>query len=143
MNKFKRTKIVLLSIISTAFFLIPNSIGCQITNYSENEVSDYIQTLIGGEREVSMTSGRADLVHIDHAYEVEWANKWKESIGQCLWYALQLNKKPGIILLMRSKSDYKYFVQLNSTLEYSNLADKIRVLIFPNDFQDIIDKANE
>ena len=134
MSRFKC--VILLVVI---IFLVSNISCAQISNYSENEVSDYIQTLIGGEREVSVTSGRADLVHLNHAYEIEWANKWKESIGQCLWYGLQLNKKPGIILLLRTNKDYKYFIQLNSALEYAGLSNSIEVKIFPNDFQSLID----
>ena len=125
-------------ILFTSMILISWSLSAQIGNYSENEVSDYIQSLIGGEREVSVTSGRVDLVHAEHAYEVEWASKWKESIGQSLWYAQQLNKKPGIILLMKSKEDYKYFLQLSSSLSYAGLDDKIRIVVFPDDFKEFI-----
>ena len=80
----------------------------------------------------------------EYAFEVEWANKWKHSIGQSIWYGLQTNKKPGIILLMRSKEDYKYFIQLNTALNYANLSDQVKVYLFPNDFQEKIesDKKN-
>ena len=61
-----------------------------------------------------------------------------QSIGQSIWYGLQTNKKPGIILLMRSKEDYKYFIQLNSALTYANLNDQITVYLYPNDFQELI-----
>jgi len=112
----------------------------QISNYSEKEISDYIQSLIGGEREVSVKSGRIDLVHNDVAFEIDWANKWKESIGQALWYAQQSNKKPGIILILKKESDYKYFLQLNSSLIYANLNEEFQVYLFPNDFEKFIDK---
>jgi hypothetical protein len=71
-----------------------------------------------------------------YAFEIEWANNWKEAIGQCLWYALQTNKKPGIIIILRKDSDYKYFVQLNSALKYANLNEKIDVFLFPDDFKE-------
>ena len=45
--------------------LYSSTISAQISNYSEKEISDYIQSLIGGEREVSVRSGRIDLVHND------------------------------------------------------------------------------
>ena len=35
-----------------------------------------------------------------HAYEVEWAQKHFESIGQARFYARATGKKPGVILLM-------------------------------------------
>lgn len=112
----------------------------QVSNYSEKEISDYIQSLIGGEREVSVKSGRIDLVHNGVAFEIDWANKWKESIGQALWYAQQSNKKPGIILILKKESDYKYFIQLNSSLDYAKLNEEFVVYLFPNDFEKFMDK---
>jgi len=120
--------------------LYSSTISAQISNYSEKEISDYIQSLIGGEREVSVRSGRIDLVHNDVAFEIDWANKWKESIGQALWYAQQSNKKPGIILILKKDSDYKYFIQLNSSLTYAKLNDEFKVYLFPNDFEKFMEK---
>ena len=111
----------------------------QISNYSEKEISDYIQSLIGGDREVSVKSGRIDLVHNGIAYEIDWASKWKESIGQALWYAQQSNSKPGIILILKKDSDYKYFIQLNSSLNYAKLTEEFVVYLFPNDFEKFMD----
>lgn len=104
----------------------------------EQDYADYIQHLIGGEREYSVHSGRVDLVTEEYAYEIEWADNWKEAIGQCLWYALQTNLKPGIILIRQSPEDYKYFQMLNSALEFGGLDNKIKVLLFPDDFEDLI-----
>lgn len=107
----------------------------QRSNFSEKEVSDYIQSLIGGEREVSVVSGRIDLLHNGTAYEIEWASNWKESIGQCLWYAQQKNCKAGIILVHKKEGDYKYLIQLNSALAYAGLSNQITVFWFPEDFK--------
>ena len=62
----------------------------------EADYANIIQQHLGGQREVSVTSGRVDLVTDTFAYEIEWANKWKESKGQALWYGLQTSKQPGI-----------------------------------------------
>lgn len=99
---------------------------------AEKDYIDLIQEELGGQIEVSVTSGRADLVVGEKVYEVEWASNWKESIGQSLWYGLQLDKSPGIILIMKEEKDYKYFLQLNSALEYAQI--EIEVLRFPDDF---------
>ena len=40
---------------------------------------------------------RPDLVGKVYAYEVDWANKWPEAIGQSSWYSIVTNKKPAII----------------------------------------------
>jgi hypothetical protein len=47
---------------------------------------------------------------------------------------LQTNKRAGIILILCSSADYKYFLQLNSALSHAGLTDQIRVWAYPNDF---------
>ncbi|MFK5954486.1 MAG: hypothetical protein QM498_15645, partial [Desulfobacterium sp.] len=42
------------------------------------------------------------------AYEVEWATKWKESIGQSMLYGIQSNTQPGIILLSKGRDDLRF-----------------------------------
>lgn len=111
--------------------------------YAESDYAYYIKSLIGGETEVSVEGGRVDLLTDEYAFEIERAPKWKESIGQALWYGLQTNKKPGIIILLTAKSDYKYFLQLNSALQYAGLSDAIEVMLFPSDFEHLINKASE
>lgn len=106
----------------------------------EADYSDKIQSLIGGQREYTVTSGRVDILTETNAIEVEWANKWKDAIGQSLWYGVQTNRAPLIVLIMRREKDYKYFLQLNSTLMAAGLADKITVLRYPDDFQELLDK---
>jgi len=76
--------------------------------YAQNEA--YYINLVNeikfrGQTEVKVVGGRADIVNEEYAIEVEWADHWKNSIGQALWYALQTNKKPGIVVLMRSLND--------------------------------------
>jgi len=105
---------------------------------NESEYAQYIQSLIGGKLEVSIKSGRIDLLTNTHAYEIERAPKWKDSIGQSIWYALNTNMKAGIILILENTSDYKYFIQLMTALEYANLKYKIDVYLFPNDFKQFI-----
>lgn len=112
----------------------------QSTQLYEKDYADYIQSLIGGDREVQVQGGRADLVTDEYAFEIEWAPKWKEAIGQALWYALNTNKKPGIILILENQDQYKYFIQLNSALDFGNLSEKIQVMAFPNDFQDLMEE---
>jgi len=104
-------------------------------NLSENEYSDLINQYFQGEQEVTVQSGRVDILTDEYALEVEFANKWKNSIGQALWYGQQTGKQPGIVLILKSKNDYKYFIQLNTALDYAGLGEKIKVWIYPNDFQ--------
>ena len=56
------------------------------------------------QQEVVLEGGtRADLVSKDFAIEVDWSDKWAESIGQSLYYALVLGKRPGIVLIRREE----------------------------------------
>ncbi len=127
-------------IILTFIIISTNYTFAQSSKLYEKDYADYIQSLIGGVREYSVQGGRVDLLTKEFAFEVEWANKWKNAIGQSIWYGLQTNRKPGIILIMKSKNDYKYFLQLNTALRYASLENKVKVYLFPNDFEEIIEK---
>lgn len=95
---------------------------------------DLLAVKMNAQKEVPVQNGRIDLLTDSVAYEVEWAYNWKHSIGQAMWYALQKNKKPGIILLMRDINDYKYFVMLNSALSTFGLSQTFDVKLYPEDF---------
>lgn len=102
----------------------------------EKDYITLIQQQLGGQTEVTLTGGRADIVNDVYAIEVEFANKWKNAIGQALWYGLQTTKQPGIVLVLRESSDYNYAVQLGSALSYAGLDESIKVWLWPNDFPD-------
>lgn len=124
-------------------FMAPFFLFAQKNHLQEQDYSDYIQQLIGGEREYHVYGGRVDLVTEDFAFEIERAKNWKEAIGQSLWYALQTKLKPGIILIRENAKEYRYFQMLNSTLQFSELDDKIKVLLFPDDFDELIQRRAE
>ena len=52
---------------------------------------------------------------------MDFATKWGEAIGQSLNYALQFNKRAGILLILENTSDYKYYVRVNSIIKHFNL----------------------
>lgn len=77
---------------------------------------------VGGETEVTMPDGtRCDIVTDTHAIEVDWGKKWAEAIGQSLNYSMQTGKRAGILLILKTESDYKYWVRLNSIIEHHRL----------------------
>ncbi len=95
----------------------------KITVSKKNEAY-FIEKLteqLGGKSEVQVEGGRMDILTDEHAIEVEWASNWKESIGQSLWYAMQENKKPRIIMLLKKEVERKYFMMLNSALRHAKL----------------------
>lgn len=112
-------------------------LGLFVVKVSAQHESDYIRALashLGGETEVVVTSGRVDIVTDHYAIEVERANKWKNSIGQALWYGLQMNRSAGVILIMEDNRDFKYVQQLQSALDHGGLGSTIRVWVYPIDF---------
>lgn len=64
---------------------------------------------------------RCDCLTETHAVEFDFGKKWAEAIGQSLYYSLQTGKKAGIVLILESPGDYKYWIRLNSTIEHFNL----------------------
>lgn len=66
-----------------------------------------------GELEVVLDDGaRVDCLTAIHAVEFDFAHKWAESIGQSLYYAIKTGKKPGVVLIMDTKTDKRYFARL-------------------------------
>jgi len=47
---------------------------------------------------------RVDLLNDTYAIEVDWADKWAESIGQSVHYGLLTDRKPAVLLLVRDPS---------------------------------------
>ncbi len=120
--------------ILTQILLSLVTLSCQAQTY-ESDFVKLIQKELGGEREVSITSGYIDLLTREYAIEVEFANKWKQAIGQALWYGLQSNKKPGIVLIKKSAREHKYVVQLTTALQYGGLEHKVKIWVWPDDFE--------
>lgn len=122
-------------------------LGLLVTSslYAQTE-SDYIRMLgeyLGGELEESIPNGRIDILTDQYAIEVEFAAKWKNSIGQALWYALNTQHQPAIILILESREDNRLAIMLESTLTYAGL-EHVQVWKYPTDFPTLnIDQAME
>jgi hypothetical protein len=46
---------------------------------------------------------------------------WVETVGQSAYYAIQTKKKAGIVLILETMKDRKYWIRLNTTIEHFNL----------------------
>lgn len=64
---------------------------------------------------------RVDCLLADYAIEVEFAHKWKEAVGQSLYYGLMTNRQPGILLIMNSPNDEKYLKRLQVVTDRYNI----------------------
>jgi len=68
---------------------------------------------------------RVDILTKEYAYEVDWASKWAESIGQSLYYAELTGKKPGIILLCK-KNEGRFIYRAQTVCAKHNIKLIIR-----------------
>lgn len=64
---------------------------------------------------------RVDCLTNTHAIEFDFGRKWAESIGQSLYYSLQTGKRAGIVLIIKRKKHYRYWIRLNSTIQHFKL----------------------
>lgn len=75
------------------------------TDWSKRIAADFRAQGIPAETEFVCPDGsRVDILLPEYAVECEWSSKWKESIGQSLFYGVATNRQPMVILLV-SKSD--------------------------------------
>lgn len=89
------------------------------TKYLEKDYQTFWCSANNGITEVVLPDkARVDCVLEDYAVEADWAKKWAEAVGQSLYYAKVLNKKPGILLLMTNgEKDEKYLQRLRVVTE--------------------------
>ena len=53
-----------------------------------------------------------DLLTDKYAFEIDYAEKWYEAIGQALHYAIVSERKPAIILLLKNaETEWKYLIR--------------------------------
>lgn len=83
------------------------------THQKERYYQDIFAEAIRGKTEVVLSDGaRVDIVTDTFAIEVDFAYKWAESIGQSMYYSEMLNKKTGVLLIMRNDKDDRYLNRL-------------------------------
>ena len=88
-----------------------------IETVSANTEKHYQDKWCVGEKEVVLDDRtRVDCLTPDFAIEIDWANKWQEALGQSLHYGYMTDRRPGIVLIMRSKDDMKYWERMQKIL---------------------------
>ena len=75
-----------------------------------------------GQVEVVLPDGtRCDCLTDTHTVEFDFGRNWAEAIGQSAYYSLQTKKKPGIVLILETMKDRKYWIRLNTAIQHFNL----------------------
>jgi hypothetical protein len=83
------------------------------TKQRESYYQHEFAVAIGGQTEVRLADGtRADIVTDEYAIEVDFGAKWAESIGQSLSYAIQLEKKAGVLLVLKDDNEIRFLERL-------------------------------
>ena len=74
--------------------------------WKERDWSAFLAERLNGDPEWVLPDGsRIDILTEDIAWEVEWSDKWPEAIGQSVFYAMAMDRKPGVYLLLRGNKD--------------------------------------
>lgn len=77
----------------------------------------------GGILEYVLDDGaRIDCLLPDYAVEFDFSNKWAESIGQALYYAIKTNRQAGVVLIMENpKKDKRHLMRLKTVADKYNI----------------------
>lgn len=85
--------------------------------YMEKDYTEVFCKVMQGDMKVVLPDlTRPDCVTDQYAIEADFAHKQYEAIGQALFYANELNKNPGILLIMEKDSDTKHLNRLLRTI---------------------------
>ncbi|QPJ65230.1 MAG: hypothetical protein G3M78_07435 [Candidatus Nitrohelix vancouverensis] len=64
---------------------------------------------------------RVDCLTTQHAIEFDFGSKWAEAIGQALHYSMATGKEAGIVLILETEEDGKYWIRLNNIIQRYHL----------------------
>jgi len=83
------------------------------TRQRESYYQHEFAVALDGQTEVRLMNGtRADIVTDEYAIEVDFGAKWAEAIGQSLSYGIELDKKPGILLVISGEDEIRFLERL-------------------------------
>jgi len=117
----KRSRVVKIALIFIVISLFPSPLSAKREHpekwYQQKWCEEH-----SGQVEVVLPDGtRCDCVTDTHAIEFDFGTGWAEAIGQGLHYSLLTEKKAGIVLILETIKDRKYWIRMNTTIEHHNL----------------------
>ena len=104
-----------------ANYRIVRDISKDLRAYQQNEAyyNKVLLEIIGGKAGVKIEQGLyVDIMTDTHAYEIDFASKNYEGLGQALVYAHYTGLKPGLIILIRDKKELTTFNKIKPALDY-------------------------
>ena len=66
---------------------------------------------------------RVDCLTETHAVEVNFADNYKQAIGQAIYNSRITGKKPGLLIIIEKDSDYRYLPSLGADLRHVGVDD--------------------
>ena len=82
----------------------------------------YQEAFCAGQMEYVLSDRtRVDCLTDAHAIEYDFGKKWSEAIGQSLSYSLETGKRAGIVLILKRKKHYRFWIRLNTVIDYYQL----------------------
>jgi len=108
--------------IFVVLILLSITTQAQLTKQLESYYQGIFATAVKGQREVVLSDqARVDIVTDTFAIEVDFADKWAESIGQSLYYGRMLNKKPGVLLVVNGTKEERYVKRLMMVAAHNDI----------------------
>lgn len=91
--------------------------AAEARDFSERHYALALATATAGRTEVRMSDGsRCDVLTSTHAIEVEFANKWAESVGQALLYSALTGKPAAVALIIERATDRRFKARLQRVI---------------------------
>lgn len=102
-------------LIIVALFIFSNFCKAAEHKFLESDYNDYWCKGQNGVREFETIDGsRVDCLLPCYAVEGERAYKWKEAVGQSLFYGIQTQRQPAILLIIEnSQKEQRYIKRAN------------------------------
>ncbi|MDC9720928.1 MAG: hypothetical protein PSN46_09430 [Gammaproteobacteria bacterium] len=122
-------KLTALGLFSTSIIFFLCAPFCYAEKKPERHYQGNFCRDFNGVIEYRLADGtRADCLTSTHVIEVDFAKKWYEAIGQSLFYSVATGKHAGIALILLNDKDYRYWIRLNTTIEYHALPIKAWII---------------
>jgi len=119
-------------VLITIFLMLGICSQAQLFKQRESYYQKKFAGIMNGKMEVVLDDlARVDIVTDTFAIEVDFAEKWSQSVGQSLYYANKLNKKAGILLIINSRTDDRYVKRLMTVAYKHNIT--VWIIDYTND----------
>lgn len=83
---------------------------------------------VGGQPTTLADGTRCDCLTSSIAFEIDFAEKWYEGLGQALHYSTVAKRHPGVALIIERPEDIRYLERLKRAIAYHDLPVIIRAI---------------